>query len=149
MNDLMPVDALIILSVLKNERRAALAELAKKIQRREADAKNTVEWLVEQGIVEGVGNGNARRYMLSSKVYAMSGNETGYTRQRGMEMLEEMGMIERHISKFGSITRAETAELCKCDLNHAYYLLRKMSDEGKITSEKRGKTYYYFFETSN
>ncbi|MBQ6518177.1 MAG: putative DNA binding domain-containing protein [Anaerolineaceae bacterium] len=149
MNDLMPVDALIILSVLKNERRASLAELAKKIQRREADAKNTVEWLVEQGIVEGVGNGNARRYMLSSKVYAMSGNETGYTRQRGMEMLEEMGMIERHISKFGSITRAETAELCKCDLNHAYYLLRKMSDEGKITSEKRGKTYYYFFETSN
>ncbi len=145
MNDLMPVDALIILSVLKNERRASLAELAKKIQRREADAKNTVEWLVEQGIVEGVGNGNARRYMLSSKVYAMSGNETGYTRQRGMEMLEEMGMIERHISKFGSITRAETAELCKCDLNHAYYLLRKMSDEGKITSEKRGKTYYFFF----
>ena len=149
MNDLMPVDALIILSVLKNERRASLAELAQKIQKRESEAKNIVEWLVEEGMVEGVGNGNARRYMLSSKVYAMSGNETGYTRQRGMETLEEIGMIERHINKFGKITRAEAAELCKCNLNHAYYLLQKMLEEGRITWTKKGRTFYYYFNTSN
>ena len=88
-----------------------------------------VEWLVELGMIEGVGNGNARRYMLSSKVYAISGNETGYTRQRGMTTLQEMGMIERHIEKFGKISRAEAAELCKCDRNHAYYILRKMTEE--------------------
>lgn len=146
MNDLMPVDALIILSVLKNEWRASLAELAKKIQRREADAKNTVEWLVEQGIVEGVGNGNARRYMLSSKVYAMAGNETGYSRQRGMTTLEETGMIERYISTFGKISRGEAAELCKCDSNHAYYLLKKMTNEGKICPVKKGIFTYYEFK---
>ena len=148
MNDLMPIDALIVLSALKTERRATIAVLAQKIQKREADARNTVEWLVEIGMVEGVGNGNARRYMLSSKVYAISGNETGYTIQRGMTTLQEMGMIERHIEKFGMITRAKAAELCKCDLNHAYYLLRKMTEEGRIEGVKSGKSSYYIYKNS-
>ncbi len=148
LHDLMPMDALIVLSALKNERRANLADLAKKIQKRESDARNTVEWLVELGIIEGVGNGNARRYMLSSKVYALSGNETGYTRQRGMTTLQEIGMIDRHIEKFGKISRTETAELCKCDSNHAYYLLRRMTDEGRIEVKNKGKFSYYVHKTS-
>lgn len=148
MNDLMPVDALIVLSSLKTERRATIADLAKKIQKRESDARNTVEWLVELGLVEGVGNGNARRYMLSSKVYAFSGNETGYTRQRGMTTLQEMDLIERHIEKFGKITRAEAAELCKCDRNHAYYILRKMTEEERVTVIKMGKSTYYACKNS-
>lgn len=143
MNQMMPVDALIVLSSLKNERRMSLVDLARRIQKREIDARNTVEWLVELGMVEGIGNGNARRYMLSSKVYALSGNEAGYTRQRGMTTLQEKELIDRHIDKFGKISRAETAELCKCDLNHAYYLLRKMVDEGRIGVVKMGKFSYY------
>ena len=149
MNRLMPVDALIVLSSLKTARRATISDLAKRIQKREADAKNMVEWLVELGMIEGVGNGNARRYMLSSKVYAISGNETGYTRQRGMTTLQEMGMIERHIEKFGKISRAEAAELCKCDRNHAYYILRKMTEEGRATVIKMGKSSYYISKNSN
>ena len=146
MNQMMPVDALIVLSSLKSERRMSLADLARRIQKREIDARNTVEWLVELGMVEGIGNGNARRYMLSSKVYALSGNEAGYTRQRGMTTLQEKELIDRHIDKFGKISRAETAELCKCDLNHAYYLLRKMVDEGRICVVKMGKFSYYVHE---
>ena len=146
MNQMMPVDALIVLSSLKSERRMSLADLARRIQKREIDARNIVEWLVELGMVEGIGNGNARRYMLSSKVYALSGNEAGYTRQRGMTTLQEKELIDRHIDKFGKISRAETAELCKCDLNHAYYLLRKMVDEGRIGVVKMGKFSYYVHE---
>ena len=149
MNALMPVDALIVLSSLKTERRATIAALAQKIQKREADARNTVEWLVELGVIEGVGNGNARRYMLSSKVYAITGNETGYTRQRGMTTLQEMGLIERHIDKFGKISRTEAAELCKCDRNHAYYILRKMAEEGRVAVIKMGKSSYYVRKNSN
>ena len=139
----MPVDALIVLSTLKNERRASLEALAQRVQKRADDARHVVEWLVELGVIEGVGNGNARRYMLSSKVYALSGSKTEYTRQRGMTTLQEMGMIERHIEKFGMISRAETAELCKCDSNHAYYLLQKMTGEGRLKALKKGKHSYY------
>lgn len=75
-------------------------------------------------MVEGVGNAGGRRYMLSSKVYALSGDEIRYTRQKGMTILQEMEIIGRHVEKFGKITRVEVAELCKCDQDHAYYLLK-------------------------
>lgn len=142
-NDMIPVDALIVLSTLKNERRATLTDIAAKIQKNEHDARITVEWLVELGMIEGVGNGKARHYILSSKVYALSGNETGYTRQKGMTTMQEKSLIERHVEQFGKITRAKTAELCKCDENHAYYLLRLMTREGMLKAEKSGRYAYY------
>lgn len=143
MNEIMPIDALIVLSTLKNERRATLSDLASRIQKRESDARNTVEWLVELGMLEGVGNGKARCYMLSSKVYALSGSETAYTRQRGMTTIQEKGMIESHVDKFGQITRAEAAELCKCDTNHAYYLLHKMVEEDVLVAVGSGRNVRY------
>ena len=139
----IPVDALIILSALKNERRSSIAELAEKIQKKESDAKVTVEWLVELGMLEGVGNGKARRYMLSSKVYALSGDEAGYTRQKGMAVIQERGMINSHIDTFGQITKKGVMDLCKCDQDHAYYLLRKMVDNGELDALGTGKSTYY------
>ena len=94
-------------------------------------------------MVEGVGNGKARRYMLSSKVYALSGNETAYTRQRGLSNIQEIGMIRSYIEKFGQITRAQAADLCKCDFNHAYYLLHKMTEEGNIQAVGKGRNTRY------
>lgn len=142
-NKVMPIDALIVLAALKNERRVSLAELAERIQKRDSDARNTIEWLVELGMVEGIGNGKARRYMLSSKVYALSGNETAYTRQKGMTIIQEKGMIERHIERFGQITRSEAAELCKCDKNHAYYILRQMVETGSLLPIGSGRNVRY------
>lgn len=142
-NKVMPIDALIVLAALKNERRVTLSDLANKIQKHESDAKNTVEWLVELGMVEGVGNGKARRYMFSSKVYALSGSETAYTRQKGMTVIQEKGMIESHVEKFSQITRAEASDLCKCDKNHAYYLLRKLVEEGSLVTVGSGRNVRY------
>ena len=142
-NKIMPIDALIVLATLKNGRRVALSELAERIQKRDSDVRNTVEWLVELGMVEGIGNGKARRYMLSSKVYALSGNETAYTRQKGMTIIQEKSMIERHVEKFGQITRAEATDLCKCDKNHAYYILRQMVESGLLLSIGSGRNVRY------
>ena len=146
MDSLMPVDALIVLTTLKNERRASLPELARKVQKIETDAKVTVEWLVELGMVEGIGNGKARRYMLSSKVYALSGDETGYIRQRGMTIIDEIGMIMRHVEKYGTINSRQTADHCKSDLNHANYVLKKMVEKNMLIRCGRGKNTYYMKE---
>ena len=139
----MPIDALIVLATLKNGRRVALSELAERIQKRDSDARKTVEWLVKLGMVEGIGNEKARRYMLSSKVYALSGDETAYTRQKGMTIIQEKSMIESHIERFGQITRAEAADLCKCDKNHAYYILRQMVESGLLLSIGSGRNVRY------
>ena len=143
LNKELPVDVLIILSVLKQERRATLENLAIRIQKGTVEAKNTVEWLLEQGLVEGVGNGPARRYMLSSNIYAAINNSSGYTRQKGWDTIQEQEMIISYIDTYHKITRSDVIDLCRCNENHATWLLRKLVKENKIVLSGRGKYAYY------
>ena len=104
-----------------------------------ADARSVVEWLIELGMVEGVGNGSARRYMLSSKVYSISNNTAGYIRQRGWDTLQEREMIISHFDKYSEITREGVAELCRCTLNHASWLLRQLVEDGILVLRGKGR----------
>lgn len=135
----LPVDALIVLSVLKTERRATMNHLATKIQKPKTDTRSVVEWLIELGMVEGVGNGSARRYMLSSKVYSISNNTAGYIRQRGWDTLQEKEMIISHFDRYPEITREGVAELCRCTLNHASWLLRQLVEDGVLVLHGKGR----------
>lgn len=143
LQSIMPVDALIVLSVLKNEHRTTMALLSSKIQKPESDTKATVEWLTELGMVEGIGNGRARRYMLSSKVYSITDNQAGYTRQRGWDTIQEKELILAHLERFDSITREGTAELCRCTPNHAAWLLRQLVKENRIALLGAGRGSHY------
>lgn len=139
LQSMLPVDALIVLSVLKTERRATMAHLSTKIQKSISDTRSVVEWLIELGMVEGVGNGGARRYMLSSKVYSISNNTAGYIRQRGWDTLQEKEMIISHFDKYSEITREGVAELCRCTLNHASWLLRQLVEDGVLVLHGKGR----------
>lgn len=139
LQSMLPVDALIVLSVLKTERRATMSHLGSKIQKSVSDTRSVVEWLIELGMVEGVGNGSARRYMLSSKVYSISNNTAGYIRQRGWDTLQEKEMIISHFDKYSEITREGVAELCRCTLNHASWLLRQLVEDGVLVLHGKGR----------
>lgn len=143
LQSVLPVDALIVLSVLKTERRATMNRLSTKIQKSISDTRSVVEWLIELGMVEGVGNGSARRYMLSSKVYSISNNTAGYIRQRGWDTLQEREMIISHFDKYSEITREGVAELCRCTLNHASWLLRQLVDDGVLVLHGKGRGAHY------
>ena len=139
----IPVEALIVLSVLKTERRATIKLLSTKIQRPLSDTRSVVEWLIELGMVEGVGNGSARRYMLSSKVYSITNNKAGYTRQRGWDTLQERELILAHLNKYSKITREDVVELCRCTPNHASWLLRQLVNEKAIQLCGAGRGSFY------
>lgn len=143
LQSVLPVDALIVLSVLKTERRATMNHLSTKIQKSISDTRSVVEWLIELGMVEGVGNGSARRYMLSSKVYSISNNTAGYIRQRGWDTLQEREMIISHFDKYSEITREGVAELCRCTLNHASWILRQLVDDGVLVLHGKGRGAHY------
>lgn len=49
--------------------------------------------------------------MLSSKVYSITNNKTGYTRQRGWNTLQEREPILAHLNKYSKITREDVVEL--------------------------------------
>lgn len=139
----MPVDALIALSVLKTERRATMALLSSKIQKSISDTKSIIEWLTELGMVEGIGNGSARRYMLSSKVYSITNNKAGYTRQRGWDTMQEKELIVTHLERYKKINREGVVELCRCTPNHASWLLRQLVNEGIIVLKSGGRSAHY------
>ena len=139
----MPLDALIVLSVLKDERRSTIKLLSHKIQKPIEDTRSVVEWLIELGMVEGVGNGSARRYMLSSKVYSITNNKSGYTRQRGWDTLQEREMILSHLNQYNKITRSDVVELCRCTPNHASWLLRQLVKDQVIQLQGKGPGAYY------
>lgn len=143
LQSVMPLDALIALSVLKTERRATLALLSSKIQKPASDTRAVIEWLIELGMVEGVGNGSARRYMLSSKVYSITNNKAGYTRQRGWDTMQERELILTHLECYREINREGVVELCRCTPNHASWLLRQLVRDGVIALQGSGRTAYY------
>ena len=139
----MPLDALIVLSRLKSERRVTLKQLSEAIQKNESDTRATVEWLIELGMAEGIGNGRARRYMLSAKVYSIADNKAGYTRQRGWNTMQECELILAHLDKYDKITRKDVIDLCKCTPNHASWLLRHLATHKQIQLCGTGRGAYY------
>lgn len=139
----MPVDALIALSVLKTERCATMSLLSSNIQKSLSDTKAIIEWLTELGMVEGIGNGSARRYMLSSKVYSITNNKAGYTRQRGWDTMQEKELILTHLDRYKKISREGVVELCRCTPNHASWLLRQLVSEGVIELKGSGRSSHY------
>jgi ATP-dependent DNA helicase RecG len=133
----MPLDTLIILSHLREERRMTTADLAADIQKTETSARGTLERLVEAGLVEAHGAGRGRTYTLSAKVYRHSGQKAAYIRQVGFDPIQQEQMVLSFIDKHGSIKRADAAELCHTSLPQAYHLLKKLQREGRIIQKGR------------
>ena len=60
-----------------------------------------------------------------------------------MTTLQEKDIILRHLESFSRISRADVVELCRCDRNHAYYLLKLLLQDGIIKKIGSGKSAYY------
>lgn len=141
--NIFSVDSLIVLSSLREERRCSLKSLSVQLQKKESEAKSTVEHLVELGMVEGIGNGSARKYILSSKVYTLTENKAGYTRQKGWTVIQEKEMVLSHFTSFSQITRKEVEDLCRCSKDHAYWILKTLVKDGKLMLHGQGKSVFY------
>lgn len=139
----MPIDTLIILSHLRQERRLTTADLTAYTQKPEQTTRNAIEKLVEAGLVEAHGQGRGRTYTLSVRVYRHSGQKAAYVRQAGFEAIQQEQMVLAYIDKHGSIKRAEAAELCRIGPFQATRLLKRLTDDGKIAPKGKGKGVVY------
>lgn len=139
----MPIDSLIILGRLREERRLTTADLAPSVQKPEASVRATLEKLVETGFLEPHGTGRGRTYTLSAALYRQAGKKSEYIRQAGFAPIQQEQMVLNYIEKHGSIKRADAAELCHLSLPQAYHLLKKLQKEGGIV--QKGKMRYAFY----
>lgn len=139
----MPIDTLIILSRLREERRLAVADLAQAVQKPEVMVRSAVEKLVEAGMVEPHGTGRGRTYTLSVKLYQKAGEKAEYIRQAGFAPIQQEQMVLSYVDKHGSIKRADVMDLCHLSGPQAYRLLKRLRSKGILrkTGEKKHAFY--------
>lgn len=126
-NASLPVESLIALSKLRNDRRLDAATLATAIQRDEAAAHNVLERLVEAGLVDGRGVMRGRVYTLSPSIYRKLGQSSDYVRQAGFDPIQQEQMVLEYVRKHGRITRKDVVELCRVSPYQATRLLSKLT----------------------
>lgn len=139
----MPIDSLIALSALHTQKRLSTEALARHIQRDAAQARHTLEQLVESGLVQAHGTGRGRTYTLSAHVYRAEGKPVAYTRQAGFSALQHEQMVLAHVEHHGQIRRSEAADLCRLDARQAGRLLKRLVAEGKLTMHGEWRWSFY------
>ena len=139
----LPIDSLIVLSLLRQERRVDTGRLALSMQKDEAAARRVVERLVEAGLVEAHGVKKGRTYTLSSKLYQRMKQPAGYVRQAGFDPIQQEQMVLQYARAHGRITRKDAATLCRISANQASRLLRKLRSENKLQQEGQGRAVTY------
>lgn len=139
----LPVDSLIALTCLKQQRRLTSEELALGIQKDRVDAKRTLEALLEAGLVTPHGNTKGRTYTLAPTIYAELGKAVEYTRQTGLGPAEHEQLVLKHARTYGEIRRPDVVKLCHLSETQATRLLQGMVDRGKLepVGKRRWRSY--------
>lgn len=140
----LPLDSLIILSRLRQERRLTTTDLTPSTQKSEQETRAALEKLVEAGLVEAHGAGRGRTYTLSAKMYSKAGQKAAYVRQAGFDPIQQEQMVLSYIAKHGAIKRGDVADLCQLSLPQAYHLLKRLEKQGKI--EQHGVKRHAFYK---
>jgi ATP-dependent DNA helicase RecG len=145
----LPVNSLIVLSALKDQKRLSAEDLAALIQQEIGQAKRTVESLVEAGLVEAHGKTRGRTYTLSAAMYKEKGDKIAYTRQAGFSKLQNEQMVLSHAQHHGRIQRQEVMELCHLGKDQANRLLKKLRDNGQLEMHGTTRNAYYTIPTED
>lgn len=139
----IPLDALIVLSHLRNERRIDIATAAHAIQKNETAARTILERLVEAALVEPQGIKKGRTYTLSASTYRQLGQSVNYIRQVGFDRIQQEQMVMRYVRENKRITRKDAMELCRLNQDQASYLLQSLVGEQKLILQGKGRGAFY------
>jgi len=100
--------------------------------------KGALPGLLENGIVERVGQGRGSRFILSRKFYSFLGKRGTYTRRKGLDRETQKALLVKHIesAKAEGARLSELQEVLK-ELSRAQLqaLLRELRSEGKVSVE--------------
>ena len=138
----LPIYSLLVLNTLKQLHQATIQEIAKLLKRDEGRIKAVVETLVESGLVEALGTGRSRRYMLSSKAYGAD-NTAAYIRQKGIDELRYDELVLALAKKQGTIRRADVVSLLHISPSKAFRILNRLMKEGKLRLQGKGAGAFY------
>ena len=136
----LSIYALMILSLLKNEKRLTIDQIAAITHLSNGKLRGSIENLIEEGLVDGIGTGKSRSYLLSKKVYKESKHSIQYVRQTGFDQVAYPEMIMKLAkTQDGIITKQDVSELLKITPDQAYSEIKKLVKEDKLYRMCGGK----------
>ncbi|WP_280265669.1 DNA glycosylase AlkZ-like family protein [Nocardia wallacei] len=137
-----------VLHELRSQTKLSANEIAEQLHRTQGETRAGLSRMIEAGLVELRGSGRGRMYHLSAAVYRALDNPPAYVRVRGTDPIQQERMVLQYVDSFGSITRAQAAELCMITSQQASRLLRRMTAEGHLTLEGERKAARYVARSS-
>ena len=137
------IDDLLLLNHLWLDRRLTTEEAARLIQKPEAEARGSLQRLVEVGLVEARGERKGRSWHLAAATYRRLGEKAAHVHQRGFDPMQQEQMVLQYVENHGRITRAEAAGLCKLSPDQAYRLLQRLTESGRLTRHGTKKGAWY------
>lgn len=140
----VPLNALLALNLLRQARRMTAAEISKEAHIPEAKMHATLEYLIETGLIEAIGTGRGRAYILSAKSYK---DPIKYVRQTDIDRLRYPELVVKLARQKGSISRKDVIELLHISPPQAYRLLKKMTDDRILLRQGNTSAAHYVINT--
>ena len=137
---LMPVNTLMILNTLKHGRRMSIQDIAEATKISDTKIRATVERMTEAGLIESVGTGKGRAYILSERAYR---DKTSYVRQTDIEVIRYQELVLKLADAKGSITRSDIVDLLHVTPPQAYRIAQKMVRQGTLLQKGTTRNTYY------
>ncbi len=136
----MPLNALLVLNMLRQKRRMNAEEMNRDLHLPEAKLRATLEKLAEAGLIEAMGSGRGRSYVLNARMYH---DPAEYVRQTDIDLIRHKELIIRLTEQKGSVTRKDVVELLHVTPSQAYRLLQKLVREERLVLEGKNNAARY------
>ena len=134
----LPIHLLLALDAVKRLHRASVQDVAERTHTDESRVRVVLENLVESGLVERLGNGRGRYYIMSSRYSKETNSTVGYVRNRDIDALRHQELVMQLVQAKGEVTRADVVELLHVTPPQAYRILQKLKNAGQLSLDGKG-----------
>lgn len=134
----LPIHLLLALDAVKQLHRASIQDVAERIHADESRVRVVLETLVESELVERLGNGRGRSYIISSRYSKKTNSAVEYVRNRDIDALRHQELVMQLAKAKGEVTRADVVKLLHVTPSQAYRILQKLKDAGQLSLNGKG-----------
>lgn len=129
----LSIYALMILSVINNERRCTVERIVEATNLSENKIRSAIEAMIESGLIETSGKGKNRTCILGKKIYRENKETIQYVRQTDIDSIRYPELVMKLAdTQNGVITKQDVIELLKVTPSQAYAVIKKLQAEGRL-----------------
>lgn len=140
MGTTLPLNSLLILNTLKQERRMIVRDISEEVSLPEARVHAAVERMTAAGLLEVAGSTKDRSYILSQKVY---GDKVRSGRQTDIKSTRYPELVGKLAEKKVTISCKDVVGLLGITPPQAYRLLQRMVNAGELEQVGNGRNTLY------